>query len=270
MPRIAIALHDFEGAVGTFRDAFGMPVVDLSDRTVPALGARVAMCVPDGGSNIELMSPADPGKPLSAALAKYLERRGDGLYALMLEAPDPDEEALTLSARGLDVLPLMPGAGGRDVHPRSTSGVLIRVYPDDSAQLGRHESAAPGLSGITRVIIATPDAALAAKVYREGLGLAGEGVIRDEERGVLSASCRAPKGGTIELVSPLDRGQPFAQEIERFLEEGNRGMYALVLSAGDPRQAATHLSSRGVTTVPPAGGTPGVEALVHGTRFLVG
>ena len=63
-----------------------MPVVDFSDRTVPDLGAHVGMCVPLGGSNIELMGPSDPDKPLSEAVQKFLDRRGDGLYALMLEA----------------------------------------------------------------------------------------------------------------------------------------------------------------------------------------
>ena len=37
-----------------------------------------------------------------------------------------------LAARGLRIMPLMPGAFGRDVHPSSTHGVLIRVYPVDS------------------------------------------------------------------------------------------------------------------------------------------
>ena len=114
MPRIAIAMHDFDAAVRIFGDVFGMPVLDLSDRTAPSLGAHVAMCTPEGGSNIELMSPADPDKALSQALQKFLDRRGDGLYALMLEAPDPDVEAAALSERGLDVLPLMVGAAGRE------------------------------------------------------------------------------------------------------------------------------------------------------------
>src|SRR3954453_19995897 len=113
MPRIAIVMADFDLALGTFRDGFGLPVVDFSERTVPQLGARVAMCMPEGGSNIELMAPAGPGKPLSQSLQKRPARRGEGFYALMLEAPEPDVEATALAARGMDVLPLMGGAGGR-------------------------------------------------------------------------------------------------------------------------------------------------------------
>src|SRR3954449_5073258 len=171
MPRIAIAVQDWEAALTTFRDVLAMPVADFSERTVAAVGAHVAMVAPPGGSNIELMGPADPSKPLSQALAKFLDRRGEGFYALMLEAPDPDAEAVVLAERGLDVLPLMAGAGGRDLHPRSTHGVLIRVYPDDSAPAGQHESGAPHLSGITTVIVATADASLAANAYGHGLGL---------------------------------------------------------------------------------------------------
>ena len=151
MPRIAIAVRDFSATVATFRDKLGMPVLDMSESSVESLGARLAMCVPKGGSNIELMSPADPATPLSQSLQRFLDRRGEGLFALMLEAPDPNAEAEDLSGRGLNVLPLMAGAGGRDIHPNSTHGVLIRVYPVDSFQGQRDpgdaaESDSPGLS----------------------------------------------------------------------------------------------------------------------------
>ena len=184
MPRIAIVVHDFDAAVATFRDSLGMPVVDFSPRTVPSLGAHVGMCVPKGGSNVELMAPADPSAPLSQALRSSLDRRGEGLYALMLEAPDPDVEAVELAGRGLDVMPLMPGAGGRDVHPRSTHGVLVRVYPNDSATTGDVNGGGDlGLSGIVRVVVATADASLAATAYGDGFGLEVGPVVDDPERG---------------------------------------------------------------------------------------
>jgi len=267
MPRIAIAVHDFEGALATFRGVFGLPVVDFSDQTVPTLGAHVAMCVPEGGSYIELMSPADAAKPLSRALERFLARRGDGPYALMLEAPDPDVEAEALSGRGLDVLPLMSGAGGRDVHPRSTHGVLIRVYPDNSVRTGPSRSEAPGLSGIMKVIVATADASLAADVYGRGLGLDVEPVVHDQERGVLCARCRAPKGGVIELVSPIapDTDQPFAQDIERHLKGQHGGVYALVLHAADPQAATSTLTTRGLALE----GTADRAVRAYGTRFLL-
>jgi len=52
LPRVAIAVRDFDAAVSFFRDTLGMPVLDLSKKkeVVTLLGARLAMCVPDGGS----------------------------------------------------------------------------------------------------------------------------------------------------------------------------------------------------------------------------
>jgi hypothetical protein len=223
------------------------------------------MCAPGGGSNIELMAPADPAKPLSQALQKFLDRRGEGLYALMLEAPDPDAEAAVLSDRGLDVLPLMAGAGGRDIHPRSTHGVLIRVYPDNSADVGAHDRRPPGLSGITKVIVATADASIAAHAYEAGLGLDVTAVGHDADRGVMYAHCRAPKGGVIELVSAVESDMEFARDIDRCVKENNGGLYALVLQAADPAAAVALLRDRGIDT--PSRPVPHV--LAFGTRFLI-
>ncbi len=266
MPRIAIVTRDFDLAITTFRDVLGMPVLDFSDRTTPELGARVAMCMPEGGSNIELMAPADPTKPLSQALQRTLDRRGEGPYALMLEAPVPDDEAIVLSERGLDVLPLMAGAGGRDIHPRSTHGVLIRVYPDGSVQRPDSlTSNAPGLSGIIRVIVATDDASVATAAYGGGLGLDTGPAVEDDERGVLCAVVRPPKGGVIELVSATDVSRPLAADIERFVKEEHQGIYALVLHAEDPAVAVSLLQARGLAL----GGAEGRVLSICGTRFHI-
>ena len=44
---------------------------------------------------------------------------------------------------------------------------------------------------------------LAATAYHDGLGLAVGEVTRDDDRGVLTATVRPPKGGVIELVSAV-------------------------------------------------------------------
>ena len=54
-----------------------MPVNEVAG-AVESLGVRIAMCTPGDGSNVELMSPADPGAPLNASLQKFIDRRGEG------------------------------------------------------------------------------------------------------------------------------------------------------------------------------------------------
>ncbi|MDG2113565.1 MAG: VOC family protein, partial [Actinomycetota bacterium] len=240
--------------------------LDFSPDTVPSLGAHVGMCVPEGGSNIELMAPATPGAPLSEALSKFLERRGEGLYALMLEAPDPDAEAEELLARGVEVLPLMKGAGGRDIHPRSTNGVLIRVYPDDSVRKPDGVlSEEPGLSGITRVIIATSDVDAAQRAYGQGLGLAAEQPFDDDQVGLRRALVRPAKGGVIDLVAATSLDTVTAKEINRHVSEEGEGMYTLVLSADDTDAAVATLAERGVGM----GGETGREFAMYGVRFMI-
>lgn len=255
MPRIAIAAEDFDGILDTFKTTFGMPVIDISAETVHSLGAKLAMCVPPGGSNIELMSPADPEAPLSQSLQRFLDRRGDGLFALMLEAPVPDDEAEVLIQNGLQVLPLMAGAAGRDIHPNSTHGVLIRVYPNESFQAEPPSTEDDmQLSGIMKVIIAVDDIEAAMNVYGDGLGLSIDAIREDKGRGVRSTLVRPPKGGEIELVQPLDSDGEVANRIRTFLDERGEGMYALVLQSPNLNRTSEVLKARGsrVTELPDA------------------
>ena len=247
MPRIAIAVRDFDKIITTFRDQFGMPVIDISDTSVDSLGAKLAMCVPQGGSNIEIMCPEIATAPLCQSLQRFLDRRGEGLFALMLEAPTPDDEAEVLLQRGLHVLPLMAGAGGRDIHPKSTHGVLIRVYPVSSFQGEKEQSDETlSLSGITRVMIAVQNIDQAVAVYGAKLGMPIDQIVVDVVRGVKSALCHPPTGGMIELVSVEDNRQAFAKSVEAFLQSRGEGMFALVLETQDLQKTAEVLSQRGL------------------------
>ena len=250
MPRIAIAVRDFPTCVARFRETLGMPVVDVSENSVKDLGASLAICVPKGGSNIEIMSPADPSAALSQSLQRFLDRRGDGMFALMLEAPDPEREAEVLLDRGLNVLPLMEGAGGRDVHPNSTHGVLIRVYPVDSfaGYKGTGPESAednPELSGIARVIIAVEDLDRAVDVYGTGFAMDIGKPSLDAERGVRTAICTPASGGVIELASVQDSKRPFARSVREFLDKGQEGMFAVVLQSRDLQATRHALLARG-------------------------
>ncbi len=248
MPRIAIAVDDFDAVVATFRDQFGMPVINLSPGSIDSLGAKLAMCVPPGGSNIELMSPGDPEAPLSQSLQRFLDRRGDGLFALMLEAPKPDDEAERLLDNGLHVLPLMAGAGGRDVHPKSTHGVLIRVYPVDSYQAQQEATEQSlNLTGISRVVIAVENLDEATAVYGDKLGMPVDPVTVDEQKGVRSVICHPPTGGMIELVSVSDAAQEYAKSIAEFLQNRGEGMFALVLQGSDLAHVGQVLVERGLS-----------------------
>lgn len=273
MPRIAIATPDFDGLVGTCRRALGLPVIDLCDAFLAPLGARLAMCVPPGGSHLELMSPAVADAPLSQSLQRFLDRRGPGLFALMLEAPDPDAEAAQLAQRGLQVLPRMAGAGGRDIHPASTHGVLVRIYPVDSFQ-GQPPPGTPDspLSGVLRVQIVVRDLDAALGCYGHGLGLAVEAPVADAAQGVARARVRPPSGGTIELLAVRDAARPLGAALAAHLAARGEGLYALVLRALDLPALHRRLQAAGLAAEP-LDHSPGTLALptqaLAGARLLV-
>jgi hypothetical protein len=188
----------------------------------------------------------------------------------MLESPDPNTEAEALAGRGLNVLPLMAGSWGRDVHPNSTHGVLIRVYPVNSFQ-GRattheEETNAPGLSGIARVIVAVHDLDHAAVVYGNKFALDMAEPTIDAKRGVRSAVCTPPSGGVIELVSVQNRNQPFAASLAEFLQSRGEGLYALVLQSHDLQRSAKHLAARGIE-VHPVAGAPDIMEIERASTF---
>lgn len=256
MPRIAIAVRDMDRAIATFRDRLGMPVYEFKWLR-EALGIRMSLCVPGGGSHIELMSPDDPARAHSASLIRFLDRRGEGLFALMLYAPDPNAEVEALAARGLEAMPLMQHAGGRDIHPKNTHGVLIRIYPSGSAAdlereleeglgpISRRESRAH-LTGISRAILAVRDLDDAVAVYRDRLGIHTRLQAADPARGVRVAVCAPSSGGRIELTSPIDDRGSLARELAAFLRERGEGLYALVLESDDLDATASALRANGV------------------------
>jgi catechol 2,3-dioxygenase-like lactoylglutathione lyase family enzyme len=256
MPRIAIAVRDMDRAITTFRDQLGMPAYEF-DWVRKALGIRMALCVPAGGSHIELMSPEDPERAHSKSLIRFLDRRGEGLFALMLYAPDPNTEAEALATRGLEVMPLLQDAGGRDIHPKNTHGVLIRIYPSAMAAdlerelvvglgpISMRESRAR-LTGISRVILAVRDLDDAAAVYRDRLGMHTFLQGADPARGVRVAVCEPSGGGRIELRSPIDDRGSLGRELGAFLRERGEGMYALVLESADLDATVTALRAKGI------------------------
>jgi LAO/AO transport system kinase len=99
----------------------------LSTReTVAQEGVNVAM-LPVGGPRIELLEATEP----DSVIAKFIEKRGEGLHHIALKVPDLTNLVDHLRAAGARILnDPRPGAGGHlyvFVHPASTGGVLLEL-----------------------------------------------------------------------------------------------------------------------------------------------
>ena len=124
---IAIIVRDIEQALVFYRDTLGITPGEIKE--VPGEQVRIAF-LPlggPGGSEIELIEPTTP----DSGLAKYLEKRGEGLHHVCLEVENIDAVLAEMQEKGAPVLDKQPriAAEGRAIflHPRGTNGVLLEL-----------------------------------------------------------------------------------------------------------------------------------------------
>lgn len=124
LDHVAIAVADLEAALRDY-EALGLRPERVEH--VPTQKADVAF-LDVGGAHIELVAPTDP----SSAVAKSLEKRGEGLHHICLEVPDIEKALAALKAKGVALVnpEPVPGAGGSRVafiHPKAMRGVLVEL-----------------------------------------------------------------------------------------------------------------------------------------------
>ena len=131
MPRridhVAIIVRNIEQALVFYRDALGITPSEIKE--VPTEQVRIAFLPMGGpgGSEIELIEPTTQ----DSSLAKFLDKRGEGLHHICLEVDDIDAALRELQEKGAPILDKQPriAAEGRAifVHPKAANGVLLEL-----------------------------------------------------------------------------------------------------------------------------------------------
>ncbi len=130
---VAIVVRNIEQALNFYRDTLGICPSVIKE--VPTEQVRIAF-LPlggPGGSEIELIEPTNP----TSSLAKFLEKRGEGLHHICLEVEGIDAALADMQAKGAAILDQQPriAAEGRAIflHPKGTNGVLLELVERDEA-----------------------------------------------------------------------------------------------------------------------------------------
>ena len=81
-----------------------------------------------GESKIELLAATDPESPV----AKFIEKRGEGIHHIAFDVTDIDAEIVRLESEGFQLInkTSKPGADNKMIaflHPKSTGGVLVEL-----------------------------------------------------------------------------------------------------------------------------------------------
>lgn len=124
---LGIAVRSLDAALEFYEKQLGFPV-GLRE-TVEQERVHVAM-LPAGGSRIELLEATGP----DSVIAKFIEKRGEGLHHVAVKVPDLAATIERLKAGGARLLnDPRRGAGGHlyvFVHPSSTGGVLLELIQE--------------------------------------------------------------------------------------------------------------------------------------------
>jgi methylmalonyl-CoA epimerase len=123
---IGVVVNDIEEALRVYQQALGLSLARIQER--PDQAVTIAF-LPTGESEIELVQPVTS----DSGVAKFLQKRGEGIHHLCLEVDDIEEALAKLREKGLQLIDEMPRTGPEGerfafIHPKSTHGVLIELY----------------------------------------------------------------------------------------------------------------------------------------------
>jgi methylmalonyl-CoA/ethylmalonyl-CoA epimerase len=235
---VGLVVRRLEDGLAFWQVGLGLQVAKQA--TVRDQGVRAAL-LPIGRSEIELLEPIDA----ASGVAKFLERRGEGLHHVCFETPDVGAELAGARRQGLVLIDDAPRPGLAGMigflHPKGTCGVLVEFATPPA---GEHPHARAGtgpLAGLAldEVTVRSRVAAPAAELFAAKLGLA-------------FAACEAPSGlaaagvavGGVRLTflsADPTSAAPEAAAMRAAVEAVGEGLAALVLEVDDVGAAAAAL-----------------------------
>ena len=130
LEHIGIAVKDIEASNQLFKDLFNRPHYKIEE--VESEGVKTSF-FQVGESKVELLEATNP----DSAIAKFIEKRGEGIHHLAFEVEDIDSELRRLSGLGYQLIHQTPKDGADNkriafLHPKSTNGVLIELCQEKS------------------------------------------------------------------------------------------------------------------------------------------
>jgi methylmalonyl-CoA epimerase len=125
---VAIAVNDLEAAIAYYGDTFGAEVAHRE--VVESDGVEEAL-LKVADSYVQLLTPTRDDSPV----AKYLERRGQGLHHVGYRVDDCAAALGAVKAQGGRVIDEAPRPGSRGttvafVHPKGAFGTLIELVQE--------------------------------------------------------------------------------------------------------------------------------------------
>ena len=128
---IGIAVKDLEKSNSLFSLLFG--TAPYKTEEVESEGVKTSFFA-SGPNKIELLESTKP----ESAIARFIEKKGEGLHHIAFDVPDIREEMKRLKDAGFVLLSEEPKNGADNklvcfLHPKNTNGVLIEICQEKPA-----------------------------------------------------------------------------------------------------------------------------------------
>ena len=125
---IGIAVKSIDEAVKLYTEVLGLKVKDIE--VVADQKVRTAI-IPVGESKIELIESTDP----TGAIAKYIEKQGEGLHHIALEVDNIENALENMVKKEITLIDEKPRGGVENtriafLHPKETGRVLMELVED--------------------------------------------------------------------------------------------------------------------------------------------
>jgi catechol 2,3-dioxygenase-like lactoylglutathione lyase family enzyme len=257
---VAIIVRDIEQSLKLWTGAFGLEECRRDDLTTFGLSNAL---LPVGDQFIELLQVEDAG----SSGARFLERRGEGLYILVLEGSDIAGLERHLEENQIPVVYRIDREGYHcvHIHPKAMNRAFVTV--DDPMGPGRWPPAGDDwqkhvrtdvLSSILTVGLLTENADADVGRWHRLFG-----VIPDRywvQNGL--RICHVPlidPGSWVEFLQPVGPAAPAAKYLQRF----GPGLYHLGLATPDLDAALARAQAHGVQVTSVSKGEGGGSAWLH-------
>ena len=238
---VSIVVRSLEKALPFYRDVLGLS--EIRRATVADQGVHaVLLSTLDG--EMELLEPADPG----GGVARFLERKGEGLHHLCLETPDVVAAVTHMKGIGAPLIDQSSRLGLAGMiaflHPKASHGILVELAQPLSP-LAHPAPVGGGIQalGLCSVYAAVQDLADAAATHARNFH-ANVGPVR--ENVPLGANQVAISIGSsqIILLSPADGRSP----VGCFLTDRGEGLFGVCLRVLDLEAALLYLEGVDIST----------------------
>ncbi|MBW1803097.1 MAG: methylmalonyl-CoA epimerase [Deltaproteobacteria bacterium] len=120
---IGLAVDRLDEARAFFEENFG-----FSTKEQENFGELIFSFIPLEGTDLELLQSTEP----DGQIAKFIQKRGQGIHHIALEVDDIQAELDRLKAKGVNLINEKPYLNAHKeqvafIHPKSTFGILIEL-----------------------------------------------------------------------------------------------------------------------------------------------